>query len=151
MLITKPTHHKYVFNYLNNSQYNQYAKGYSSAKRNGSRGIYLWATGMGVWGVVKEATKGELKRYGKKKLATACLSAGFWAFGPVVTLITNSSKIIGAATRIHSLVSFGAECIEDGGNLLFLPLDVALFGQPIPVGDPDRFNIMTNFTDFLSE
>ena len=62
----------------------------------------------------------------EKKIATACLSAGSWALGPVVTLLTNSTKIIGAATRIHSLVAFGAECLEDGGNLLFLPLETIL-------------------------
>ena len=106
---------------------------------------------MGVWGVVREACADGIKRYGKKKIAVVCLSAGGWAFGPIVTLLTNSSKIIGATTRLHSLISFGAECIEDGGNLLFLPIDMALFGQPIPIGDPDRFNIMTNFTDFLAD
>ena len=58
----------------------------------------------------------------EKKIATACLSAGSWALGPVVTLLTNSTKIIGAATRIHSLVAFGVECLEDGGNLLFYHL-----------------------------
>lgn len=149
MLITKPTHTRYIFNYLNNTQYCKYARGYSLGKRNGSRGIYLWATGMGVWGVVREAATDGIKRYGKKKIGIFCLSAGGWAFGPVVTLVTNSSKVIKAATRIHSLVSFGFECMEDGGNLLFLPLDMALFGQPIAVGDMDRFNIMTNVTDFL--
>ena len=150
MLITKPTHSKYVFHYLNNSQYINYSKGYFSAKRNGSRGIYLWASVIRVWGTIREAAAGEVKRYGKK-IATACLSAGSWALGPVVTLLTNSTKIIGAATRIHSLVAFGVECLEDGGNLLFLPLDMVLFGQPIPVGEPDRFNIMTNVTDFLAD
>ncbi len=69
---------------------------------------------MGVWGIVP----GEIKRYGKKKIATVCLSAG-----PVVTLVTNSSKVIGAATRVHSLVSFAAECVEDSGK----PIDFALF------------------------
>ena len=151
MLITKPTSKRYVFHYLNSSQYTNYARGYSLGKRNGARGIYLWATGMGVWGIVREAATDGVKRYGKKKFATFCLSAGGWALGPVVTLLTNSSRIINVTTRLHSVISFGAECLEDGGNLLFLPLDMALFGQPIPVGDPDRFNIMTNFTDFLSD
>ena len=105
---------------------------------------------MGVWDIVREAAAGKIKRYGKKKIATVCLSAGAWAFGPVVTFVTNSSKVIGAATRVHSLVSFAIECVEDSGNLLFLPIDFALFGQPIPVGEPDRFNVMTNITDFIA-
>ncbi len=62
------------------------------------------------------------KKVWEKKIATLCLSAGAWAFGPVVTLVTNSSKVIGAAIRIHFLVSFGAECLEDRGNLLFYQL-----------------------------
>jgi hypothetical protein len=144
-------HTKYLFRHLNNTQYTRYAKGYSLAKKNGSRGIYLWASGMGVWGIVREAATDGVKRYGKKKIAAVCLSAGGWALGPVVVLLTNSTKVIGAVTRLHSLISFGAECIEDGGNLLFLPLDITLFGQPVPVGDPDRFNIMTNLTDFLAD
>ena len=99
---------------------------------------------MGDWngslGNCREAATDGVKRYGKKKFATFRLSAGGWALGPVVTLLTNSSRIINVTTRLHSVISFGTECLEDGGNLLFLPLDMALFGQPIPVGDPDRFN-----------
>ena len=34
------------------------------------------------------------------------------------------------------------ECIEDGGNLLFLPMDFALFGKPIPIRESDSFNRM---------
>ena len=69
MLITKPTSKRYVFHYLNNSQYTNYARGYSLGKRNGARGIYLWATGMEVWGIVREAATDGVKRYGKKKFA----------------------------------------------------------------------------------
>lgn len=68
MLITKPTHTKYIFRYLNNTQYTQYARGYSLGKRNDSRGIYLWASGIGVWGIVRETATGGIKCYGKKKL-----------------------------------------------------------------------------------
>jgi hypothetical protein len=59
-----------------------------------------------------------------------------------LSLITNSTKVIGVATQVHSLIFFGPECLEDSGNLLLLPLDMTLFGQPIPVGDADRFNMM---------
>ena len=34
-------------------------------------------------------------------------------------------------------------------NLAFLPLDLALFGQLIPIGASNRFNLFTNHTDFL--
>ena len=49
--------------------------------------------------------------------------------GPIVSLLTKSTKIINTTTRIHYLISFGYEWIEDGGNLLALPIDMALFGH----------------------
>jgi hypothetical protein len=45
MLITKPSHQRYVFHYLNNSQYCKYAETYSHAKRNGMRGVLDLAFG----------------------------------------------------------------------------------------------------------
>ena len=49
MLITKPAAKRYIFHYLDNTQYANYARGYSLGKKNGARGIYLWATGMKVY------------------------------------------------------------------------------------------------------
>ena len=105
----------------------------------------------GVWVIVREAATDGVKWYRKKKFETFCLSVEGWGLGPVTTLLTNSSRIINATTRLHSVISFGAECLEDTGNLIFLPLDMALSGQPIPISGPDRFNIMTNFNDLLSD
>lgn len=66
MLITKPLSKRYVFHYLNKTQYTNYARAYSLGKRNGVRGIYLWVTGMGVWGIICETATDGRKRYGKK-------------------------------------------------------------------------------------
>ena len=82
MLITKPMSKKYVFHYLNDTEYKRYARVYSIGKRNGTRGIYLWATGMGVWRIVREAATDGVKRYGKKKFATVlyiCRELGIWS------------------------------------------------------------------------
>lgn len=152
----KPASKRYAFHYLNQTQYQyqNYARGYALAKRTGYRGICLWASGVGAIEILREVATNSLKRYGKKKLAIVCLSARVWAVAPFMTLITNSSRIINATTRIHSLISFGAECLEDSGNLVFLPVDLALFGQPIPIGEENCFNIMKNityFTDFLKD
>ena len=45
------------------------------------------------------------------------------AFSPVVTLVINFIKIIKASRRIYYIIFFGAEYIEDRGNLMFLPLE----------------------------
>jgi hypothetical protein len=55
------------------------------------------------------------------------------------------------AKRVHSAISYCAECAEDFSNLAFLPIDLALFGQPIPIGDNNRFILFGNDTDFLAE
>jgi hypothetical protein len=42
------------------------------------------------------------------------------------------------------------EAIEDSSQLPFLPLDVALFGQPIPANKEGRFSSWSNITDIIS-
>ena len=46
MLVTKPTYKRYMFNYLNNSQYTRYALNYFLGKRNVYSAISFRATGM---------------------------------------------------------------------------------------------------------
>ena len=64
--------------------------------------------------------------------------------GHVTILLTNSTEVVGVAIRINSIVSFAAECLEDGGNLIFLPINMLIFGRPIPVDDPDHLNLMND-------
>ena len=66
-------------------------------------------------------------------------------------MVTNATKIINATKKIHTVIAFCFECFEDSNNLMLMPIDLVLFGQPIPVGDPYRFNVMTNITDFLAD
>ena len=70
-------------------------------------------------------------------------------FPPAVVVFTNASKIVAVSKSIHSSAAFYFECVEDSTNLAFLPIDLALFGQPIPVGASNRFNLFGNNTDFL--
>ena len=52
---------------------------------------------------------------------------------PAIVFITNSTKIVQNAKRIHTLVAYTTECVEDSANLAYLPIDILLFGQPIQV------------------
>ena len=145
----KPMHRRFAFKNLNSTQYKTYAKQYSKAKAGGIRCVYAWVSGVGVVGVVTDLGKGIVIDYGKRKLAAICINAGAYIISPAVVVFTNASKIVNTSKSIHSIASFCFECVEDSTNLAFLPLDMALFGQPIPVGAPNRFNLFRNHTDFL--
>jgi hypothetical protein len=145
----KPGHSRFVFNYLNSTQYKTYAQQYSRAKAGGVRGAYSWVSGTGIMGVVTDLGKGVVIDYGKRKFAAVCINAGAYIVSPAVVIFTNASKIVNISKKIHSTAAFCFECMEDSTNLAFIPLDMALFGQPIPIGAPNRFNLFTNHTDFL--
>ena len=149
----KPAHNRYAFRNLTDTDYRTYAKEYLKAKAHGIRGIYAWASGAGagIISVVKGVSKGVVVDYSKRKLAGFCLSVGAWVSSPALVIFTNSSKIVKLCKRVHSTVSFGFECIEDSSNLVLLRLDCALFGQPILTGPSNRFNFLTNHTDFLDD
>lgn len=66
-----------------------------------------------------------------------------------VGLVTNSTKILKATKAVHTFTLYCFECSEDLSNMAFLPIDMALFGQPIPIGEKGRFNWLGNNHDFL--
>ena len=146
----KPMHRRFAFRNFNSTQYKTYAKQYSSAKAGGIRCVYAWMTGAGLVGLITDLGKGIVIDYGKRKLAAVCINAGAYILSPAVVVFTNVSKVVNISKSIHSTASFFFECVEDSTNLAFLPLDIALFGQPIPVGAPNRFNLFSNHTDFLN-
>ena len=41
------------------------------------------------------------------------------------------------------------EAVEDASHVPFLPLDLVLFGQPIPANKDGRFSSWSNITDII--
>lgn len=60
---------------------------------------------------------------------------------PAVSFITNSTKLVRGAKIAHTTIACAAEYIEDSANLAYLPFDIILFGQPVPIGKEGRFNV----------
>jgi len=145
----KPEYRQFAFRNLNSTQYKTYAQQYSKAKAGGIRCVYAWASGAGALSIVKDVGKGIFIDYGKRKFAALCLNAGAYIFSPAVVVFINASKLVNFSKSVHSAAAFCFECVEDSSNLVFLPIDLALFGQPIPIGAPNRFNLFSNHTDFL--
>lgn len=149
-LPNKPSsHNRFAFRNLNSTQYNTYVQQYSKAKAGGIRCVYCWMSGTGVMGIITDVGKGIVIDYGKRKLAAVCINAGAYVFTPAVVVFTNATKIVNISKSIHSMAAFFFEYVEDSTNLAFLPLDMTLFGQPIPIGASNRFNLFTNHTYFL--
>ena len=145
----KPMHNRYAFSNLNSTQYKTYASQYSRAKAGGIRCVYGWVSGTGLVGIITDVGKGIIIDYSKRKLAAAFLNAAVYLCSPAVIVFTNATKVVNISKGVHSAAAFCFECVEDSTNLAFLPLDMALFGQPIPIGAPNRFNLLGNHTDFL--
>lgn len=145
----KPARGRFAFRNLNSTQYKIYAQQYSKAKAGGIRCVYAWYSGAGVIGIVIDLGKGVVIDYGKRKLAAVCISAGTYIISPAVVVFTNASKLVKISKSLHSTAAFCFECLEDSTNLAFVPIYLALFGQPIPIGASNRFNLFDNYTDFL--
>lgn len=148
-LPSQPSHGKFMFRNLNSTQYKIYARQYSKAKASGIRAVYAWMSGAGILGILKDISKGLVLNYGKRKFAGVCINACTYIMSPALATFTNASRIVKISKSLHSAAAYTFECIEDSSNLTFLPLDLILFGQPIPIGASNRFNLFRNNTDFL--
>lgn len=139
MLITKPTHRYYAFNYLNSTPYIEYAKNYSCCKRYGFRATVAFCTSIGTYGVLKENFKGTVVQYSKRRFATVVLTGAAHVCAPAIAVITNATKVVKTCKIVYTTTGYIFEACEDLGTLMFLLLDLALFGQPIPTGKSKRF------------
>jgi len=148
-ILDKPAHSIFAFRSLNSTQYKIYTQQYSKAKAGGIRCVYGWMSGAGIIGVVTDLGEGVAINYGKRKLAAVCINAGAYIISPAIVVFTNASKIVKISKSVHSTAAFCFECVEDSTNLAFLPIDLALFGQPIAIGGSNRFNLFDTHTDFL--
>lgn len=77
------------------------------------------------------------------------INGAIYVCTPAVVVFTNAIRVIGWARRAHTVSAYVFECMEDTTNLAFLPMDLVLFGQPIPLGDENRFNLLGNSSDFF--
>jgi len=144
----KPDHGWYLFYELDRISYNTCAENYSLTKRAGVRGVYAWATGIGIFEVVKNLITQQVFFYGKNRLYLICLnfagwSSSSWLFYALKT--QKITKILVMLKDVHSYCGYIFETIEDTNNLIFLPLDLALFGQAISIAALGRFDNLQGY------
>ena len=149
MQISKPPHTKYALYCLDDEIYIKYANVYSGCKRWGVRGIYTFLGGTGLWGVVKEISQGTVVQYGKRRLATIVISGASYICAPAVAVITNATRVVKSCKLVYTSIGYVMEAVEDASHVPFLPLDLILFGQPIPANKDGRFSSWYNITDII--
>jgi len=149
MQITKPPHKRYVLYCLDNETYVKYANTYLGCKRWGVRGIYTFLGGTRLWGVAKEVAQGTVVQYGKRRLATIIIGGATYVCAPAVAIITNATCVVKSCKLVYTSLGYVIEAVEDASHVPFLPLDLLLFGQPVPANKDGRFSSWSNITDII--
>lgn len=149
MQITKPPHNRYALSCLDNATYVKYAAVYSGCKCWGVRGIYIFLGGTGLWGVAKEVAQGSVVQYGKRRLATVVIGGASYICASAVAVITNATRIVKYCKIVYTSVGYVVEAVEDASHVTFLPIDLVLFGQPVPSNKDGRFSSWSNITDII--
>lgn len=151
MQVTKPLHNRYVLHCLDNETYVKYADVYSGCKKWGVRGIYTFLSGTGLWGIVREVGQGTVVQYGKRRLATAVIGGAAYICAPAVAVITNATRVVKSCKLVYTSVGYVMEACEDASHIPFLPIDLVVFGQPIPANKDGRFSSWSNITDIVDK
>lgn len=89
-------------------------------------------------------------QYGKRRVVGVFLTGVTYACAPAIAVLTNATKVLRVCKNVYNVVGWGLEAAEDIGTLVFLPVHLALFGQPIPTGDDNRFSNWNRVEDIIS-
>lgn len=88
-------------------------------------------------------------QYGKRRLATVVIGGATYICAPAVAVITNATRVVKCCKLVYTTVGYVMEAVEDASHVPFLPLDLVLFGQPIPANKDGRFSSWSNITDII--
>lgn len=151
MELSKPVHNKYLLHAMDEKSYQKYLCLYSNCKRWGVRGIYSFLLGTELYDVVKEAVGGILVQYGKRRLSLVVIGIGSYVCAPAVAVVTNATPVIKICKTVYAGIGFIGEALEDSSQVTFLPLDLLLFGQPIPANKAGRYRKWPNITYHIKD
>lgn len=149
MQVSIPTHKRYLLKDCDNWTYYSVATKYSNAKKYGFRAAVAVVTGSGIKDITVEVIKDSVKMCGRQKIGSFIVGTCTYIASPALALVTNFTKIVKTAKTAHACVAYIAEILEDTSNFVWLPLDLAIFGQPVPMSKDGKFNLMVDSLDFL--
>lgn len=88
-------------------------------------------------------------QYGKRWLTTVVIGGATYICAPAVAVITNVTRVVKACKLVYTSVGSIMEAVEDASHVSFLPIDLLIFGQPIPANKDGRFSSWSNITDII--
>lgn len=86
-------------------------------------------------------------QYGKRRLATVVIGGATYICAPAVAVIKNATRVVKFCKIVYTSVGYVIEAVENASHVPFLPLDLVLFGQPVPANEDGRFSSWSNITD----
>jgi len=84
-------------------------------------------------------------------LASAVVCCAAYVSAPAVAVITNATKIVKGCKIVYTGIGYVLEVVEDASNLTFLPIDMLIFGQPIPSNESGRYSSWDEMADLISK
>jgi len=117
--------------------------GYSQAKKFGFRSAVGYLSGQNIVQIFYDLGKGQLVYWGKRRIGYAIVSYIGWVAAPIMPIITNSTKVVRVANFTHRVTSEIFQISENGACAWLYPIDLLVFGQPVPLGSEGRFNIIS--------
>lgn len=88
-------------------------------------------------------------QYEKRRLATVEISDAGYICAPAVGVITKATHVVKTYKVVYTTIGYAIEAVEDALHVSFLPLDLILFGQPIPANTDGRFSSWSNIMTLL--
>ena len=74
----------------------------------------------------------------------AVVGGASYICAPVVAVITDATLVVKSCKVLYTSVSYVMKVVEDASHISFLPVDLALFSQPISVNKDGRFSSQSN-------
>lgn len=123
---------------------------YRIAKAYGIKSAWGVVTGAGVLEVAVDVVKGEVVKLGKQKIGSILILGCTHVGLGLVPLITNSTKIIKYAGKLHSLSSCVYKCAHHASEVPLVALDFLLFGEYVPSCPDNGYQFFNVSSDALS-
>jgi hypothetical protein len=122
---------------------------YRNAKKFGIRSAWAVVSGVGIIELTSEMVRGQVVHYGKKKIGTLLLLTCTHFGVASIPLITNSTKVIKYAKKIHSVSGSIYRCAHDITEVPLIALDFLVFGEYVPSCPADGYQLFNVASDVL--
>lgn len=70
---------------------------------------------------------------------------------PAIAVVRTATRVVRVCKNVFNVVGWGIEAAEDLGTVIFLPINITLFDQPIATGESNRFSSCERVENIIAE